>query len=334
MFMSRRFLCIACELLFVGACVAQPDSCVHGSELFARREWRAAQERLWDCVAAGARDKERAYELVLTYRELKNYEDGLKRLRATSGATVDLLYLEAFLLFRTGSHRQSVDVLGRAYRLDPGDWRVHQMFALNYVVMEIPEGAEQEFQVAVRLNPGNPELWYQLARFFYTQNRFPESLAASQKALVLSPGYADAHNNLALCYEALAQPEKVREHYETAIELNRKMGRMDEWPLLNYAAFLIKGEQIGESLVMIEHAIDLNSESARAYYLRGKALRTLDRLEEARQALARSIALEPNEPGAYYEMAGLLRRLGDASASKRMYQKFDSLRKKPAASRE
>jgi tetratricopeptide (TPR) repeat protein len=283
-----------------------------------------------DTNTAGTQPRDRGYELVLTYRELKNYDDGFERLRGISWVTVDLLYVEAFLLFRTGAHRQSIDVLGRAYNLDPGDWRLHQMFALNYVVMEIPEGAAHEFQVAAGLNPGNAELWYQLARFFYWQNRFSESLVASEKALSLSPGYPEVHNNLALCYEALAQHEKVREHYEKAIELNRRINRTDEWPLLNYATFLMKGEQIEQSLAMIDRALVLNPESGRAYYLRGKALRKLDRLEDARQALCRSIDLEPNEPGAYYELAGLLRKLGDASGSKQLFEKFESLRKKPA----
>jgi tetratricopeptide (TPR) repeat protein len=307
-------------------------SCAEGRELFTRQQWAPAQERLWECVANGAPGREHAYQLTLTYRELKNYEHGFSSLRKISAVTVDRLYLEGFLLFRTSAHRQSVEVLGRAHRLDPGDWRLHQMFALNYVVMEIQEGAEQEFQAAVSLNPDNAELWYQLARFLYTQNRFPESLAASEKALSLWPGYADAHNNLALCFDALAQPAKVREHYEKAIELNRRTSRADEWPLLNYAAFLIKEERIEDSLAMLERALDINVRSARAYYLRGKALRKLDRLTDARQALSRSIELDPNEPGAYYELGGVLRKTGDIAASRRMFEKFDSVRKKTVVS--
>src|SRR5437867_11735483 len=46
---------------YPGVCLARPsDPCEEGRELFARREWRAAQERLWRCVAAGTQTKERA----------------------------------------------------------------------------------------------------------------------------------------------------------------------------------------------------------------------------------------------------------------------------------
>ena len=305
-----------------------PAACARGEELFRKQLWPQAQERLWECVARQASSKQDAYRLTLTFRDRKNYEEGLRRLHELSGAALDRLYVEAFLLFRTGAHKQSIDVLGRAYRFDPLDWRIRQLFALNYVVMGIHEGAEQEFQVAVSLNPDNPELWYQLARFFYTQNRFPESLAASERALSLAPGYADAHNYAALCYEALAQPAHVREHYEKAIELNRKSARADEWPLVNYAAFLIKEERLEQSLEMVDRALEVNPQSARAYYLRGKALRKTERMEKARQALTRCLELDPTEVSAYYELAGVLRKMGDLEGSKRMFEKFDAVRKK------
>lgn len=307
---------------------AEPEPCLSGHELFASRDFARAQERLWQCIDQGASSKESAYELVHTYRELKNYSAGLERLRATP-ATLDRLYVKAFLLFRSGAYRQSIDLLGEAYRLDRADWRVHQLFGLNYVVLEIPEGAGQEFEEAVKLNPANAELWYHLARFFYSQSRVTDSLAASQRALLLSPGYPDAHGNIALCYEALSRPDLAKEHYQKAIELNRKLDRRDEWPLLNYAAFLIKEQQLEASLGVAGAALELNPQSARAHYLRGKALRKMERLPEAKTAFEQSISLDPREPGAYYEMGALLRRLGDMAGSQKMYSRFEELSKKP-----
>lgn len=308
---------------------AGPEACASGRALFAKRDFAAAQAMLWGCVEAGAASKDSAYELTHTYRELKNYDAGLARAKTVS-KTVDSLYVKAFLLFRTGAHRESVDTLGEAYRIDKADWRVHHLFGLNYVVLDIPEGARQELEEAVKLNPGNAELWYHLARFFYSQNRAADSLAASERALSLAPGYVDVHGNMALCHEALSKPEQARRHYETAIELNRKLGRKDEWPLLDFAAFLIKEERLAESLAAAEQALALNPESGRAHYLRGKALRKSGRLADARLALERAIALDGKEPGPFYEMGALLRKLGDAEGSRRMYGRFQELSRKKA----
>ena len=306
--------------------------CEEGRALFVRKAFAAAQAELWQCVAAGAPSRESAWLLAQTYRELKDYREGFARLGRLPGseASVDRIYIEGFLLFRTGKHRESIEVLGSGFRLDPRDWRLHHVFALNYVVLEIVEGALHELQVAIQLNPRNAELHYQLARLLYSQSRVAESIEASEKAISLEPDYADVYTNLGLCHEALAEDAKARLNYEKAIEINRRLRRTDEWPFLNYASYLIKQEAPGRSLSLLAEALQQNPRSGRGYYLRGKALNKLERLPEAKLDLERSIALDPRDASPYYELGVLLRRLGDAAGSKRIFENFQALSKKPA----
>ncbi len=308
--------------------------CEEGRTLFLRKSHAAAQGELWKCVLTGATSRESAWLLAQTYRELKNYQDGLARLArlpSESASVVDLLYLNGFLHFRTGQHRESIDILGQGFRLDPQDWRIHHIFALNYVVLDIHEGALQELQVAIQLNPRNAELYYQLARFFHSQSRVADSVAASQKALTLEPDYAEVYTNLGLCHEALGEGAKARLSYEKAMEINRRLQRIDEWPFLNYASLLLREEETVRSLALLDEALKQNPLSGRAYYLRGKALRKLERLPEAKQDLERSIALDPKDPSPFYELGLLLRRLGDAAGSSRMFEAFQALSKRPLA---
>ena len=310
-------------------------SCDVGRALFLGKSHTAAQGELWNCIAAGAPSQESAWLLAQTYRELKNYEDGLARSRRLTSApnpSADLLYLEGFLLFRTGKHRESIDVLGHGFRIDPQDWRIHHVFALNYIVLDIGEGALHELQTAIQLNPRNAELHYQLARFFYSQSRVTESVAASEKAIALEPDYADVYTNLGLCYESLGEEAKARFNFEKAIEINRRLQRSDEWPFLNYASLLIKQEAAERGLVLLDEALRQNPRSGRAYYLRGKAFRKLERLTEAKRELERSIALDPQDPSPFYELGMLLRRLGDGPGSKRMLATFQDLSSKKPTS--
>ncbi len=305
--------------------------CEEARAFFLRKDYAAAQGELWKCVLTGAPSRESAWLLAQTYRELKNYGDGfarLARLPSEPPPSVDLLYIKGFLQFRTGKHRESIDVLGHGFRIDPQDWRIHHVFALNYVVLDISEAALHELQVAIQLNPRNAELYYQLARFFYSQSRVTESVEASEKALALEPDYADVYTNLGLCYEALGEESKARLNYERAIEINRRLQRTDEWPFLNYASFLIKQEETERSLALLAEGLEQNPRSGRAYYLRGKALRKLERLPEAKRDLERSIALDPQDPTPFYELGVLLRKLGDAAGSKRMFENFQALSKK------
>ena len=192
-----------CCLLATALARGQEGPCQRGRDLLASKSYPEAQEALWKCVLEGAPGREPAHLLTQTYRELRNYEEGLQRVTAVlSGrsASVDLLYLAAFLQFRLRHHQASIELLGRAFPLDNYDWRVHHLFALNYIVLHIQAGALEEMQRAIALNPANPELHYQLARIQYTEGRHQESITASHKALALFPEYPEVYSNLALCY--------------------------------------------------------------------------------------------------------------------------------------
>jgi tetratricopeptide (TPR) repeat protein len=300
--------------------------CETGKALFDARSYAAAQEPLWACVAEGTDDREVAHRLALTYRELKNYQEGLAR-SARIPASIDRQYLQAYLLFRGGKPRDSLRLLEDAYRRDQADWRIHHLFGLNYVVLNIKEGAEASLENAIRLKPDNAELYYHLARVYYNDNRPRESITVSGHALALVPEYPEVFDNLGLCYEALAENDKAVENYRSAIELNRKLRRQDEWPLVNYAAFLIKQGQPEASLPLVAEAVRINEWSAKAHYLSGRALSKLGRYSEAKSSLRRAIELDAAEPAAYFELGMVLQREGDRAGARQNLARFESLRK-------
>ena len=204
-------------LLALPLAPAQTGPCEHGRALLQDRSYAAAQEPLWRCVLDGAPGREPAHLLTQTYRELGNHQEGKKRLQTVlegRSPSVDLLYLGAFFEFRLRNHQSSLDLLARAYELDNYDWRVHYLFALNYIVLHVKQGDLEGLQRAAALNPANPELHYLLARVHFTEQRFPESIAASHKALALFPEYPEVYNNLALCYQAMADDPQAGANFE------------------------------------------------------------------------------------------------------------------------
>ena len=209
---------------------------------------------------------------------------------------------------------------------------------MNYVLLKIWPGALEELKTAVALNPRNAELYYELARLYYTyQARVTESIAASEKALALFPEYTEVYSNLGLCYEVLAQHDRARENYERAIELTEKSGSPDEWPYINYAAFLIKQGETEHSLPLLEKALARNPKSLRAHYETGRALRKLNRTSEAQRYLEEAIRLDHDEPGAYFEL-GMLLNKQDPARSRQLLDRYRVLqereRSQPAATQE
>jgi tetratricopeptide (TPR) repeat protein len=303
--------------------------CETGARLFGARRYAEAQEPLWTCVRAGTTTLENAHQLALTYRELKNYQEGwttAQQALSHNSRSVDLLYIAGFLKFRMGEHRESMRLLEEAYHLDNYDWRVHQGFALNYFALDIRRGALSELETAIALNPANAELYYQLARLHYVERRIPESIAASQKALALYPEYTEVYSNLGLCYEDTAQSEKALLSYERALALARKQGSRDEWPSLNLGAFLAKEGEVEKALPLLKEALARNPKSAKAHYCIGRALARVGRNEEARPFLEEAIRLDPADPAAYYELGLLLARIGDAARSRQLLDRFQALK--------
>jgi tetratricopeptide (TPR) repeat protein len=326
---------------FLAATTWAQAPCQTGARLFAARQYAEAQEPLWACVNAGTNTKDPAHQLALTYRELKNYDQGwpnAEKALARHPGSVDVLYIAGFLKFRLGDHSESIRLLGQAFRLDNYDWRVHQAFALNYIVMDIRPGALAELETAVKLNPANAELHYQLARLLYVEMRIPESIAASEKALALFPEYTEVYSNLGLCYEVMAQIEKARENYELAIALTGKQGSRDEWPYVNYGAFLTKQGEPERALLLLKEALTRNPKSVKACYYMGRALGKLGRGEEAKPFLEEAIRLDPADSGAYYELGMLLARTGDTARSRQLLDRFKVLKElergRPATTRE
>lgn len=314
---------------FLAATAWAQTPCQTGARLFNTRQFAEAQEPLWACVDAGTNNKEPAHQLALTYRELRNYDQGwatVEKALARHPGSVDVLYIAGFLKFRMRDYRESIRLLGHAFRLDNYDWRVHQAYALNYIAMDILPGALAELETAAKLNSTNAELYYQLARLLYVDMRIPESVAASEKALALYSEYTEVYSNLGLCYEAISQVDKARENYERAIALTAKGGSHDEWPYINYGAFLIKQGEPERALPLLQEALARNPASVKAQYYMGRALRKLGRGEEAKPFLEEAIRLDSTDSGAYYELGMLLGRTGDTARSRQLLDRFSVLK--------
>jgi tetratricopeptide (TPR) repeat protein len=62
--------------------------------------------------------------------------------------------------------------------------------------------------------------WYNLADVQEEQGNLHDAVRSLQAALQASPSYADAHFNLALCYEKLKQRREAKRHWEAYLKLD------------------------------------------------------------------------------------------------------------------
>jgi len=316
-----------CTILLTAATASaqQSVSCRTGTAQFQRGDFQAAQNSLWDCVLSGFGTSTDAYNLSLTYRELKNYDSGLARTNSALQQlpdNIDLLFLGAFLRYRRAENKDSMLVLSRAYKIGPKDWRIHQLFALNYISFNMLEAAKLSLRQAIAFNPKNAELHYQLARVYFTLGSYVDSIEASKEALAIFPEYPEVYHNLALCYEGNGNVDLAVGNFEKAIALNRKYKRKDEWPLIDYANYQRMRGLPDASLPLLEEALAINSRSPKANFELGVLLRDLKRNQEAKKYLELAVSLDPCNARALFELAILTRLVGDAERSVALLHRF------------
>jgi tetratricopeptide (TPR) repeat protein len=303
--------------------------CIAGARAAGNRQFEIAQPLLWQCVVTEERTQQDTVSLTLTYRALKNYADGMKRVDAALKQmpdNEDLHYISAFLLFRTQQFSQSIDELSVAYRMKQDDWRVHQLLAMDFIEERGNKSdsyAEQEFARAIKLNPQNAEAYYLLSRLYYTQQRFSEAIAASSRAILISPNYAEAYDSLALSYQATGDVSRAVEGFSQAINITAKAGNTDPWPYINYGVFL-EDQSPRTAIPLLKQAIAIDPRNPDANYHLGRCLNDIGQLTESESYYERTIEIDASYDRAYYALSRLL-RVRDPVRSAELLRRFKEL---------
>jgi tetratricopeptide (TPR) repeat protein len=303
----------------------EPSSCEAGSIQFKRGDISGAQIALWDCLKSGLGNETHAIYLAETYRSLRNYDSGLARIRALPKDrtdNIDLLCLTAYLRYRRNELKESMLLVSRAYQIAPRNWRVHQLFALNYIAFNMLEPAKLSLMKAIDLNPDNAELRYQLARLYFTLGSYVQSIAASEQALAIFPDYPEVYHNLALSYEGNGNVDLATASFEKAIGLNRKYGRKDEAPLIDFAVYQRMQGSPEATLSLLQEALVINPRSPRANYQMGELLRDMKRYPEAKKYFELAVSLDSCNAQALYGLAMVARILGDSDRSEAALKRF------------
>ena len=150
--------------------------------------------------------------------------------------------------------------------------------------------------------PEHQFAWKVLAAVFRQTGKIKESLAISQKSVLLAPLDAEAHFNLGNTLKDLERLEEAEASYKKSIELKQDYANAYN----NLGVTLQKLGRLEEAEASCKKAITLNPDLDAAYNNLGSVLQELDRLEEAMNAFVRSIELNPHLPGPLENLTTLL----------------------------
>lgn len=155
--------------------------------------------------------------------------------------------------------------------------------------------------------------WKAMGTALLLQGRAAEALPPLQKAVELSPGDAQLHNNLGNSLASLDRLDDAEQCYRQTLKLRPDFSEAHQ----NLGNTLIKLGRHAEAAECYRHALTLKPDLAEVHNMLGSALRKLGKSAEAEDSFRRAIQIKPDLAKAHRNL-GLIcneqERLDEAEA--------------------
>jgi tetratricopeptide (TPR) repeat protein len=195
-----------------------------------------------------------------------------------------LLLLARQLKFGCGEGKRAAQVLRRAARRYPGDFRIH------FELAQAPGAALESRPSVIYIYP-NPE----------------EAVRHLTTALGIRPESASTHEVLAVALMAHKKPDEAEAECREAIRL-----KPGDATALAYLGNALRWQgKFDEAERVLREAIRLNPDDAQSHSILGIVINTQGRFDEAVNEYREAIRLKPDYVGAALALAQVLQRKGD-----------------------
>lgn len=271
-----------------------------------------------------------AFNLALSLYRAGRMGEALKvtdQLLADATPPGELLNLHGRILNRLGRFAEAREWFRRAIEAEP--MNSGHYLDLSTVLSNVGEAEEAESVVNEGLERGaeRAPLLVQLGLLYQRRDRRVEAERLFREAIATAPQRGSGY--LAL---ASLQAASGRRH-EALSTLERAVASLPSNPYLLcfYAGLLFeKSEEIrpgdlDQAVESLRRALEVNPFYARAHYLLGKLYFRRGEFEPARKHLEKSLAFDPGQINAYYQLSLIARQQGDrakAAELSRTYQKL------------
>jgi tetratricopeptide (TPR) repeat protein len=183
-------------------------------------------------------------------------------------------------------------------------------------------------------HPEDSEAAYMLGRIYYQESMVDQAIGQFERVLRTDPRSYKSYDNLGLCFEAKGDNDKATRYFLMAIKVAEENHAIYDWPYANLSDLLFKTGDPERAFDAASKAANLNPQSARDFYLGGKALEKLGKTDLALNWLHRSTALDPAYAEPEYLLAQIYNRLGQQEKADAARKRFLAAKSRlPAARR-
>ena len=203
---------------------------------------------------------------------------------------------------------------------NPSDETLNQLIAL-YNKGQI-RTVTQECDRLTKEFPQSFLLWNLLGAANNAQGKLEEAIAAHNKALLIKPDFAEAHNNIGAAFQSQGKFEEASAAYNKALLIKPDYARAH----YNLGITLQELGRLEEAVESYRKAIALIPDYAEAHYNLGNTLQELGRSKDAEASYRKAIAFKPDYAEAHSNLGITLRELGRSKDAEASYRKAIALK--------
>ena len=283
---------------------------------------------------AGGGDAESAVALAVLEQTAGAYADAIRHASAIekqpgiSDAVKASAAGVAGLSFESAGQRDdAIRHLRAAIQLAPAQENSYLALAYLYEKAQKFTAAVEVLQEGRKQIPNSSGFLLPLGNNLVWSEQFQAGIEVLNELLRQAPDTAEAYVRLAEAYRKTA-------HADLEIQTLRKLARLKpEYPMIHMLAAQamlstpsmdpVDYPKVLEELAQAEKS---TPEDPDIFYLRGKVYAATRRYREAVAALKRSIELRPMEPGPYYQLGLLYRKLGQTQLAREVLDRMEHMK--------
>lgn len=265
--------------------------------------------------------------MEMQFRDLPGAIRDAERFLALEPASVDGRLVLADAYFMAQRLQDALHEAEAVLKIDPSQAAALKLKGNVEYLSDNLDGALATFVTLLDKHPEDEEGPYMLGRIYYQEKRVDHAVGQFHRVLKINPKSYKAYDNLGLCYQALGDTELATRYFLTAIKLVDKDHPEYDWAYANLASLLLDKGDAEKAFGFASKAANRNPNSARNFFIGGKALSRLGKTELSANWLERSVSLDPKYPDPLYLLSRVYAQLGEAEKAKVALEKFQAVKK-------
>ncbi|NTW52424.1 MAG: tetratricopeptide repeat protein [Chlorobiaceae bacterium] len=228
---------------------------------------------------------------------------------------VEALHLSGVMAAQLKQHWKSVNLIGKAIALQPGNAAFHCNLGLVLYELNALVDAVASFDKAIAIKPDYFEAYINRGNALQELRKFDEAVESFDKAIAIKPDLAETHFNRGNALKKLEKFDAAVESFDKAIAIKPDLVAA----CFNRGNTLLELHAFEKALASYDMAIALRPDYHEAYVHRGNALLELKRFEEALASYDKVIAIKPDHYEAYSNRGVVLHELKRLEEAIRSY---------------